>query len=86
MRNCLTEKGVKIRMSKTPIIPIFTYDAIRTLTINKKLYDEGVYANSSIPPATAPNECLIRTTLMATHTKPLIDEATDIIARVIKEY
>ncbi len=86
MRNCLTEKGVKIRMSKTPIIPIFTYDAIRTLTINKKLYDEGVYANSSIPPATAPNECLIRTSLMATHTKPLIDEATDIIARVIKEY
>ena len=40
MRNCLTEKGVKIRMSKTPIIPIFTYDAIRTLTITKKLYDD----------------------------------------------
>ena len=77
---------MKIRLSKTPIIPIFTYDAIRTLTITKKLYDEGVYANSSIPPATAPNECLIRTSLMATHTEPLIDEATDIIARVIKEY
>ena len=63
MRNKLTEKGVEIRQSKTPIIPIYTYDAIRTLTITKKLYEEGVYANSSIPPATAPNECLIRTSL-----------------------
>ena len=85
MRNCLTEKGVKIRMSKTPIITIFTNDEITKKTIKKKIYDEGVYANSSIPPATAPNECLIRTSLMATHTKPLIDEATDIIAKVIKE-
>lgn len=70
---------------KTPIIPIYTYDFIRTLTINKRLYDEGVYANSSVPPATPPNECLIRTSVMATHAKPLIDEATDIIAKVIKE-
>lgn len=85
MRTCLTEKGVKIRISKTPIIPIYTYDFIRTLTINKRLYDEGVYANSSVPPATPPNECLIRTSVMATHAKPLIDEATDIIAKVIKE-
>ena len=85
MRNKLTEKGVEIRQSKTPIIPIYTYDAIRTLTITKKLYEEGVYANSSIPPATAPNECLVRTSLMATHTKPLIDEATEIIAKVISE-
>ena len=85
MRNCLTENVVKIRMSKTPIIPIFTYDVISLLTFYIFFYDEGVYANSSIPPATAPNECLIRTSLMATHTKPLIDEATDIIAKVIKE-
>ena len=55
------------------------------LEMSMKLYEEGVYANSSIPPATAPNECLIRTSLMATHTKPLIDEATEIIAKVISE-
>lgn len=85
MRKRLIEHDIKIRMSKTPIIPIYTYEMIRTLTIAKKLYDEGVYTNSSIPPATAPNECLIRTSLMATHNKPLIDEAVGIIAKVLGE-
>ena len=85
MRNALKAKGVEIRESKTPIIPIYTYEMFRTFKINARLYDEGVYANSSVPPATAPHECLIRTSLMATHTETLIDEAVDIIARVLDE-
>lgn len=84
-RNKLTERGIKIRMSETPIIPIYTYETIETLSIAKQLYNEGVYVNSSLPPATAPHECLLRTSLMATHTEPLIDEATEIIYKVLKE-
>ncbi len=38
MRKGLKERGIKIRDSKTPIIPIYTYDLERTLIINKKLY------------------------------------------------
>ncbi len=83
-RNKLTERGIKIRMSETPIIPIYTYETIETLSIAKQLYNEGVYVNSSLPPATAPHECLLRTSLMATHTEPLIDEATEIIYKVLK--
>ena len=86
MRAALKAKGVKIRESKTtPIIPIYTYDMLRTFKVNAKLYDRGVYANSTIPPAVAPGECLIRTSLMATHTEPLIDEAVGIIAEVLEE-
>ena len=86
MREKLREKGVKIREGKsTPIIPIYTYDMLRTFKVNARLYNEGVYANSTIPPAVAPNECLIRTSLMATHTEPLIDEAVEIISRVLAE-
>ena len=85
MRNALKSKGVAIRESTTPIIPIYTYEMFRTFKINARLYDEGVYANSSVPPATAPHECLIRTSLMATHTEALIDEAVDIIVRVLSE-
>ena len=33
----------RIRLSETPIIPIFTYDPIRTLQIQKELYDSGNY-------------------------------------------
>jgi 7-keto-8-aminopelargonate synthetase-like enzyme len=85
-RKCLKERGIKIRESETPIVPIYTYDPIVTLTIAKELYDEGVYVNSSLPPATAPNECLLRTSLMATHTEALCDEAADIIKSVLARH
>ena len=83
-RSQLLERGIKIRMSETPIIPIYTYETIDTLTIARQLYDEGVYVNSSLPPATAPHECLLRTSLMATHTEQLVTEAADIIYRVLR--
>ncbi len=85
-RNCLTERGIKIRQSETPIVPIYTYDPIPTLTIAKELYEQGVYVNSTLPPATAPGECLLRTSLMASHTEALCDEAADIIQKVLKEH
>lgn len=83
MRNGLTSRGIKIRESKTPIIPIYTYDLEKTLIINKKLYDAGVYVNPVLPPATPPGECLLRTSLMASHTEALLDEAMDIIKNVL---
>ena len=85
-RKCLTDRGIKIRQSETPIIPIYTYDPIPTLTIAKELYEEGVYVNSSLPPATAPNECLLRTSLMASHTEALCDEAADTIQKVLARH
>ena len=74
---------VKAENKRIPIIPIYTYDAERTLLISKKLFEEGVYVNPVLPPATAPTECLLRTSLMATHTESVLDEAMDIIARVV---
>lgn len=85
-RDGLTKRGVKIRPSNTPIIPIYTYDTITTLTIAKELFDEGVYVNPSLPPATPPTECLLRTSLMATHTEQIVDEAADIIAKVLSHH
>ena len=89
MRRLLSEKQIKMRPSngeRVPIIPIYTYEEIPTLTIAKELYDSGVYVNSSLPPAAAPHECLLRTSLMASHTKALIDEAVGIIADVLARY
>ncbi len=86
MRKKLNEKNIKMRPSNgecIPIIPIYTYEEIPTLTIAKELYDAGVYVNSSLPPAAAPHECLLRTSLMASHTHQLIDEAVEIIAEVL---
>jgi len=68
-----------------PIIPIYTYEATRTLVIAKKLYEAGVYVNPVLPPATPATECLLRTSYMATLTEPLLDEAMDIMSDVLKE-
>ena len=89
MRQALRDRNVKMRSGggeQIPIIPIYTYEMFRTLQVTTELYDRGVYVNSSLPPAVKENECLIRTSLMATHTHALIDEAVDIIAEVLKEY
>ena len=89
MRGKLAGANIRMRASNgdmIPIIPIYTYETITTLTIAKELYDRGVYVNSSLPPATAPMECLLRTSLMATHTEALIDEAVDVIAEVLRAH
>lgn len=83
VRQGLKARGLKIRDSKTPIIPIYTYGVTRTFVACKDLFERGVYVNPVIPPATAPGECLIRTSYTATHTKELMDEAMDIIALVL---
>ena len=82
-RKGLLDRGIKIRMSDTPIIPIYTYEADATLIRAKQLYEAGVYVNTVLPPATAPTECLLRTSYMATHTEALVDEAVEIIAEVL---
>jgi len=86
MREGLTARGLKFRQSTssaTPIIPLYTYTPDNTLIKTKQLYDAGVYVNPVLPPATPPNECLLRTSLMATHSEALLDEAMDIIASVM---
>lgn len=85
MKRELKERGVRIIESPTPIIPLYTTDIMTTLRIAKKLYDLGVYVNPVLPPATSPNECLLRVSLMASLTKELIDEAVGIIAKTMKE-
>ena len=82
-RNGLKERSVKIIESTTPIIPLYTYTVDNTLATARKLYDAGVYVNPVLPPATPMNECLLRTSYMATLTEPLLDEAMDIIGSIM---
>ncbi len=85
-REGFKSRGIKIRESTsniTPIIPIYTYELINTLQKAHEIYEAGVYVNPSLPPATPPHECLLRTSYMASHTEALLDEAIDIIANVL---
>lgn len=82
-RNALKTRGVKIMEADTPIVPIYTYSEENTLVRARMAYEAGVYVNPVLTPACPENECLLRATCMATHTKELIDEASDILAQII---
>ena len=82
-RRCYKERDIPIIESTTPIVPIYTYDVENTMRRNKMAYEAGVYVNPVLPPACAEGECLLRTSCMATLTKPLVEEAAEILARVL---
>ncbi len=84
-QQALLKAGVKIIEAPTPIVPIFTYHTLATLFYGKRLFEEGVYVNPVIAPACVEGECLLRTTLMATHSEEVLDEAVEIIARVLRQ-
>ena len=85
-RTALKSRGVAIRESKTPIVPIFTYQAERTMIVANALYEDGVYVNTVLPPAAPADGCMLRTSLMATHTEALLDEAAKAIRRTLEVY
>ena len=86
MRSGLIARGMKIRDGITPIVPIFMHDAESTLRKVTELYEAGVYVNSVLPPAAPADGCMLRCSLMATHTESLLYEAMDIMGRVIGAY
>jgi len=75
----LESMGFDTGTSATPIIPIIVGNTDRTFVFWKVLFDLGVFTNPVIAPAVPENGARIRTSLMATHTDALIDEALEII-------
>ena len=85
VRAGMDKRGIEYRCTDlTPIIPLPTGETIKTLRRAKGFYDAGVYVNPVLPPATGPTDCLLRTSYMATHTDALLDEAMDIMQKVIE--
>lgn len=84
-REELHRLDIPIIDAPTPIVPIFTYKTLDTLFFGKRLFEKGVYVNPIIAPACVEGECLLRTTMMATHSEPVLKEAAEIIAKVLKK-
>ena len=76
--------GCEIGNTSTPIIPLFIRDVEKTFKVTTDLFNEGVFVNPVIAPAVPPDACLIRFSLMATHTKEQLDRAMTAIEKVFK--
>ena len=86
VRAGLKARGVDIRDSEAPIIPINTYGDEVTFALCKKLLENGVYVNPVISPAVPVGQAIIRTSYTATHTKEQMDKAMDIIKETIENF
>lgn len=76
------EAGIEIGESETAIVPVMTYDTMRTFKIHHMLLMAGVYCNPVVAPAVTDGQCLLRTSCTATHTKEQLDEAVAIFKEV----
>ena len=78
--------GCEIGHTSTPIIPLYIRDNNLTFAITRDLSEEGVFVNPVVSPAVAPQDTLIRFSLMSTHTKEQVTEGLEKIQKVFRKY
>jgi 8-amino-7-oxononanoate synthase len=78
----LKSLGLDTGNSQTPVIPIVVGEDAVALEMVQRLHDAGVFVNCVLSPATPPGRALIRTSLMATHTRQQLARALEAIESV----
>lgn len=78
--------GCEVGNTETPIIPLYIRDNNLTFLITTELFNDGIFVNPVVSPAVAPNDTLIRFSLMATHTKEQVTEALEKIGKVFRSH
>ncbi|MHB0857399.1 MAG: aminotransferase class I/II-fold pyridoxal phosphate-dependent enzyme [Anaerolineae bacterium] len=85
MREGYHALGFNTGNSQTAIVPVFIGDDMKTFLFWKALAEAGIYVNPVVPPATPPNQSLLRTSYMATHTDAQLDRVLDTFGTVGKK-
>ena len=80
----LTSAGFNTGASETPITPVIVGEAKTAHQLSAALFEEGVLATGIGFPTVAEGKARVRTIVTATHTRPQLDRALDIFARVGK--
>jgi len=76
--------GFDTGKSETPIIPLFIRDDVKSLLLTQALLADGVFVNPVVSPAVPREDCLIRYSLMATHTKEQVEISIEKITKAAK--
>ncbi|MEO0122824.1 MAG: pyridoxal phosphate-dependent aminotransferase family protein [candidate division WOR-3 bacterium] len=86
VRKGFKDIGLDTGESITPVIPVIIGEDEKCFAFWKSLFENGVFANPVISPATPPGRALIRTSYMATHTDEDINIVLDVFRRCAKEF
>ena len=78
--------GCEIGNTSTPNNPLFIRDNYKTFAITHDLLEEGIFVNPVVSPAVAPQDTLIRFSLMATHTKEQVTRALEAVEKVFRKH
>jgi 8-amino-7-oxononanoate synthase len=81
----LKSLGLDTAGSQTPVVPVVVGSDDAALAMVQRLDEEGVFVNCVLSPATPPGRALIRTSLMATHTREQLTRALEAIEKVARE-
>ena len=84
--NGFRQMGCEIGHTETPIIPLYIRNNDLTFLIVKELFDAGIFVNPVVSPAVAPQDTLIRFSLMATHSVEQLDIALNAIQHIFTKY
>lgn len=86
MKDGLRSLGFNTGESESPIIPVIVGgDWHVAFTMALRLQEEGVFVNPVVAPAVPPDQALLRTSYMATHTREHLERALSAFAKVGRE-
>ena len=73
----LDAPGVRDGTIVTPIVPVVVGDDWKAVLLWRALWDAGVFVNTALHPAVPPSGALLRTSVMATHSREDLDRALE---------
>jgi 8-amino-7-oxononanoate synthase len=83
----LTERGVPVNPAESAIItiPLRQRDELSAVVLARELLEAGVFVNPVVAPAVPQGLGLIRLSLMLDHTPALLEEAAEVIFKVLND-
>ncbi len=81
---CLRENGVRVDETGSAIITITVGSTFRALQTAKVLWNRGVFCHPVVAPAVAEDHCLLRLSVMSTHSHSQLEQAAETIGKLGK--
>jgi 7-keto-8-aminopelargonate synthetase-like enzyme len=83
----LTDRGVPVNPAESAIItiPLRQRDELSAVVLARELLEGGVFVNPVVAPAVQRGLGLIRLSLMLDHTQAMLEEAAEVILKVLND-
>lgn len=85
VRKGLKEAGFQVIDGRTAIVPVLIGDNAKAFGLWKGLFDDGIFVNVFIPPATPPNKSMMRNSFMATHEPEHLEKVVECYTKIGKK-